>query len=313
MPHHILITGGAGFIGSHLVDACLARGDKVRVLDNFATGKRKNLNAQLSNIELIEGDIRDLATCHQACKGVDYVLHQAALGSVPRSIDDPLTTHDVNSTGLLNMLIAARDAKVKCFIYAASSSTYGDHASLPKQEDIIGNPLSPYAVTKASNEQYARVFTQTYGLPTIGLRYFNIFGPRQCPNSQYAAVIPKFIKALHTNSAPIIFGDGEQSRDFTYIDNAVKANLLAMDAENAAFGEVFNVACGQQTTLNHLYARLQTLLKVTLPAEYGPPRPGDVKHSLADISKAQQLLRYNDLIDIDTGLAQLIASQTPHG
>lgn len=308
MQQTCLVTGGAGFIGSHLVEALLAQGYAVRVLDNFATGKRENLSQVIDKIELIEDDIRDLAVCQAACQDIQFVYHQAALGSVPRSVADPLTTHHVNNTGTLNMLVAARDQGVQRFIYAASSSTYGDHPALPKQEAQIGHPLSPYAVTKASNEQYARVFTQCYQLPTIGLRYFNIFGPRQDPDSQYAAVIPKFIKALLAHEAPIIFGDGEQSRDFTYIENAIKANLLALTAPDTAFGEVFNVACGEQTSLNTLYTQLAQLLDRTLPPQYGDKRLGDVQHSLADISKAKRLLGYDNLIDVSTGLSKLVAT-----
>lgn len=252
-----------------------------------------------------EGAIRDLTTCEQACKDIDIVFHQAALGSIPRSVSDPLTTHHVNSTGMLNMLMAAKTHLIQRFVYAASSSTYGDHPALPKQEEHIGHPLSPYAVTKANNEQYARVFNTCYQLPTIGLRYFNIFGPRQDPNSQYAAVIPKFIQSLLAHKAPIIFGDGEQSRDFTAIENAIHANLCAMDAPETAFGEVFNVACGEQTTLNTLYEELSKHLNVQIPAEYGPTRTGDVKHSLANIQKAKTYLGYTPLINVQTGLASL--------
>jgi len=305
VPHY-LVTGGAGFIGSHIVDALLQRGDQVRVLDNLATGKRENLAHCLDRIEFIEGDIRDLDTCHAACAGIDSVLHQAALGSVPRSIADPLTTHEVNVTGMVKMLLAARDAGVRRFIYAASSSTYGDHPGLPKVEERIGNPLSPYAVTKYADELYARVFGRCYGVETVGLRYFNVFGPRQDPYSQYAAVIPLFVSALLQGRAPVINGDGEQTRDFTFVENAVAANLLACTASAEVVGEVFNVACGERTSLNHLYGRLQELLGTAIPSEYGPARPGDVRDSLADISKAQRLFGYRGAVKFDEGLRRSI-------
>ena len=302
-----LVTGGAGFIGSHIVDVLLERGERVRVLDNFATGKRENLAQCRDRIELIEGDIRDLEFCRKACDGVDFVLHQAALGSVPRSLADPLTSHEVNVTGTVKMLLAARDAGVKRFVYAASSSTYGDHPGLPKVEERIGQPLSPYAVTKYADELYARVFGRCYGLETVGLRYFNVFGPRQDPFSQYAAVIPLFVSALLRGEAPTIHGDGEQTRDFTFVANAVAANLLACTAPEDAVGEVFNVACNERTSLNRLYARLQDLLGTDVPARHGPPRPGDVSDSLADIGKARRLLGYGGEIKLDEGLKRSIA------
>jgi UDP-N-acetylglucosamine/UDP-N-acetyl-alpha-D-glucosaminouronate 4-epimerase len=304
---HYLVTGGAGFIGSHLVDALLEGGDAVRVLDNFATGKRENLAHCAARIELVEGDIRDLETCRAACAGIDFVLHQAALGSVPRSIADPLTSHEVNVTGTLKMLLASRDAGVKRFVYAASSSTYGDHPDLPKVEERIGNPLSPYAVTKYADELYARVFGRCYGLETVGLRYFNVFGPRQDPFSQYAAVIPLFVSALLRGKAPTIHGDGEQTRDFTFVANAVEANLKACTAPAAAVGAVFNVACHERTSLNTLYARLQALLGTAIAAVHGPPRSGDVRDSLADIGKAQRLLGYQGAVKFDEGLRRSIA------
>lgn len=301
-----LVTGGAGFIGSHIVDELLARDERVRVLDNFATGKKENLAHCRERIELIEGDIRDLGTCHQACAGVDFVLHQAALGSVPRSVADPLTSHEVNVTGMVKMLLAARDAGVKRFVYAASSSTYGDHPGLPKIEERIGNPLSPYAVTKYADELYAQVFGRCYGLPTIGLRYFNVFGPRQDPFSQYAAVIPLFVSALLRGEAPTINGDGEQTRDFTFVENAVQANLLACTAPAEAVGQTFNIACGERTSLNHLYRRLQTLLQTGIDPLYGPTRAGDVRDSLADIGKAERLLGYRGEVKFDQGLERSI-------
>jgi UDP-N-acetylglucosamine 4-epimerase len=301
-----LVTGGAGFIGSHIVDELLRRGEKVRVLDNLATGKPENLAHCSDRIEFVEADIRDLGACRQACAGVDFVLHQAALGSVPRSLEDPLTSHEVNVTGTVKMLLAARDAGVKRFVYAASSSTYGDHPGLPKVEDRIGNPLSPYAVTKYADELYARVFGRCYGLETVGLRYFNVFGPRQDPFSQYAAVIPLFVSALLRGKAPTINGDGKQTRDFTFVANAVEANLLACHAPAAAVGEVFNVACHDQISLNRLYDRLQTLLGTDIAAIHGPPRPGDVRHSLADITKARRLLGYSGGIGFEEGLKRSI-------
>ncbi len=301
-----LVTGGGGFIGSHIVDELLTRGERVRVLDNFATGKRDNLSHCIDRIELIEGDIRDLDTCRRACDGVDFVLHQAALGSVPRSIEDPLTSHEVNVTGTVKMLLAARDAGVKRFVYAASSSTYGDHPGLPKVEDRIGNPLSPYAVTKYADELYAQVFGRCYGMETVGLRYFNVFGPRQDPYSQYAAVIPLFVSALLRGKAPTINGDGEQTRDFTFVANAVEANLRACEAPVAAAGEVFNIACGERTSLVRVYAELQRLLGTEIRPVHGPLRQGDVRDSLADISKARRLLGYEGGINFRDGLRESI-------
>jgi len=301
-----LVTGGAGFIGSHIVDELLKRRERVRVLDNLSTGKKEHLTHCFEAVEFVEGDIRDMDTCRRACDGVDYVLHQAALGSVPRSIEDPLTAHEVNVTGTVKMLVAARDAKVKRFVYAASSSTYGDHPGLPKVEGEIGAPLSPYAVTKYADELYSQVFGRCYGLETVGLRYFNVFGPRQDPFSQYAAVIPIFVSALLKGKAPVIDGDGNQTRDFTYVANAVDANLLACTAQKEAVGEVFNVACGVRTSLNHLYCILQELLDVDLRPIYGSARKGDVRDSLADISKAERLLKYHPLVSFDEGLKRSI-------
>jgi len=303
-----LVTGGAGFIGSNLVEKILNLGYKVRVLDNFSTGKKRNIKDFLdnSNFELIEGDIRELVTCQQACDGVDYVLHQAALGSVPRSINDPRTTNDVNITGTLNMLIAARYNKVKKFIYASSSSVYGDEPNLPKIEDRIGKPLSPYAITKKVNELYARNFYELYKLPVIGLRYFNVFGKRQDCDSVYAAVIPIFIKKLLNKEAPTINGDGKQSRDFTYIENAVEANLKACLADKEALGEVFNIAYGGRVYINDLYWKICKLLEVDIPPIYGPERPGDIKHSNADIGKAENILGYHPEYNVDRGLEKAI-------
>ena len=303
-----LVTGGAGFIGSNLVEKILDLGYKVRVLDNFSTGKKRNIKEFIDNFnfELIEGDIRELFTCQQACDGMDYVLHQAALCSVPRSINDPRTTNDVNITGTLNMLITARDKKVKKFVYASSSSVYGDEPNLPKIEDRIGKPLSPYAITKKVNELYARNFYELYKLPVIGLRYFNIFGKKQDCNSVYAAVIPIFIKKLLNKEAPTINGDGKQSRDFTYIENAIEANLKACLVDEEALGEVFNIAYGGRVYLNDLYWKVCKLLEVSIQPVYGPERPGDIKHSNADISKAKKILGYHPEYDVDRGLEKAI-------
>jgi UDP-N-acetylglucosamine 4-epimerase len=300
-----LITGGAGFIGSNIVEYLLKHGaGKVRVLDNFATGSRDNLAPFLPNpaFELIEGDIRDINTCHAAVKDIDYVSHQAALGSVPRSIVDPATTNDVNISGFLNMLIAARDARVKNFVYAASSSTYGDHPGLPKVEDKIGNPLSPYAITKYVNELYANVFSKTYDFYSIGLRYFNVFGPRQNPKGPYAAVIPLFIEAALNNQAPVINGDGETSRDFTFIENAVQANIKAMLTLGLTEHEVVNIAFGEKTTLKELWDKISNLIGVNLAPVYKDERKGDVKHSLADITKAERLIGYKPEISVSKGI-----------
>lgn len=312
---NILITGGAGFIGSALCERLLEEGNRVVCLDNFSTGKRENIEPFLSNprFRLIEGDIRSLDTCRRALEGVEYVLHEAALGSVPRSINDPVTTNDVNISGFLNMLVAARDAKVKRFVYAASSSTYGDSASLPKVEDVIGRPLSPYAITKYVNELYADVFARTYGMEAIGLRYFNVFGPRQDPNGAYAAVIPLFIKKLMARESPVINGDGEYSRDFTYIDNVVQMNLLALSTTDPqAVNQVYNTAFGERTTLNQLAAYLKEFLSAYDPAIRGieiihtSNRAGDIPHSLASIEKARKLLGYRPEYDIKKGLKRLV-------
>jgi UDP-N-acetylglucosamine 4-epimerase len=313
--YKILITGGAGFIGSNLCEHFLAKGNQIVCLDNFATGHKHNIASFLNNpnFTLIEGDIRNLETCKHAVNGVDYVLHQAALGSVPRSLKDPITTNDVNVNGFLNMLVAARDAKVKRFVYAASSSTYGDSENLPKVEEIIGKPLSPYAITKYVNELYANIFSKTYGLETIGLRYFNVFGRKQDPNGAYAAVIPKFVMQLMKKESPIINGDGNYSRDFTYIDNVIQMNVLAMLTENPeAINTVYNTAFGDRTTLNDLMTSLKKYLSVYDPAIaniqtiYGPNRAGDIPHSLASIDKAKKLLGYNPKFSMQQGLEQAV-------
>jgi len=304
--HSFLITGGAGFIGSNIVAYLLKHhAKKVRVLDNLATGSLENLKEaqQHSAFEFIEGDIRDLAICKKAMEGIDYVSHQAALGSVPRSINDPIISNDVNVGGFLNILVAQNESNtVKRLIYAASSSTYGDHASLPKVEENIGNPLSPYAVTKLVNELYADVFYKTYKTPTIGLRYFNVFGPKQSPTGAYAAVIPLFMQALLDVQAPTINGDGGQTRDFTYVENAVQANIRGFFAAETAVNEVYNIAFGDRLSLNTLWDELQTISGSKLAANHGPDRLGDVRDSLASIDKARRGLGYNPLFSVADGL-----------
>lgn len=303
----ILITGGAGFIGSNLVENLLQdeRISLVRVFDNLATGSLKNIEGYKNHpkFDFIEGDIRSYETCLTACDGIDLISHQAALGSVPRSINDPLTTNNVNITGTLNIFTAAKEKGIKRVVYAASSSTYGDHPGLPKVEDKIGNPLSPYAVTKLVNELYAKVYASLYNMEFIGLRYFNIFGPRQNPNGPYAAVIPLFAEALLNNKQPVINGDGSHSRDFTFVDNAVLANKLSLFTTNKeAINQVYNIACGEQTSLLELFNGLKKEAATSLEPVFGPERLGDVKHSLADISKARQLLGYNPVVDVEEGL-----------
>jgi UDP-N-acetylglucosamine 4-epimerase len=313
----ILVTGGAGFIGSNLTEALLELGHEVKVLDNFATGKIENLLPLLEKypeaLTLQVGDIRNLDDCKKATEGIDYVFHEAALGSVPRSIKDPITSNDVNVTGFLNMLVASRDSAVKRFIYAASSSTYGDSKSLPKVEDVIGKPLSPYAITKYVNELYADVFSKTYGIETIGLRYFNVFGRRQDPNGAYAAVIPLFVKKLMAHESPVINGDGEYSRDFTYIDNVIQMNLLAMETTNPeAVNTVYNTAYGERTTLNQLVQYLKEYLSeydsaiADVEVKHGPNRAGDIPHSLANIDKARELLKYDPKFSMKQGLKEAV-------
>ena len=302
-----LVTGGAGFIGSNLVEALLTRGDRVRVLDNFATGKRDNLQPFYSDIEVVEGDLRSYHIVREAVAGVDFILHQAALPSVPRSIKDPITSDEVNVVGTLNVLQAGREAGVKRVVYASSSSIYGDLEVMPKTEDMLPKPLSPYAVSKMAGEKYCQVFTRLYGLETVSLRYFNVFGPRQDPSSQYSAVIPKFIAAMRQGVSPQVHGDGEQSRDFTFIENVVQANLLAcQDGQEQLAGEVFNIACGRRITINTLVQTINELLGTQVATEYVAPRPGDVKHSLANIGKAQQFLGYKPDADFKKGLAAVV-------
>ena len=300
-----LVTGGAGFIGSHLVETLVKQGQDVRVLDNFLTGKRENIEEFLDKIDLIEGDIRDFNTCEQAVNGVDYVLHQAALPSVPRSIKDPVLTNAINVVGTLNLLVASKDAKVNKFVFASSSSVYGDDPNLPKKEGIEGVPLSPYAVTKLVGEHYLRVFSEIFGLGTVALRYFNIFGPRQDPHSQYAAVIPNFITRVIEEDSPKIFGDGEQSRDFTFVANVVKANLLAVESEDIS-GEVFNIACGDRITVNTLFEKIRHFFQKEVDPFYDKPRPGDILHSFADIAKARKMLKYEPAMSFDDGLKETI-------
>ncbi len=311
----VLVTGGAGFIGSNLCERLIEQDNKVVCLDNFSTGKKENISKLLSNgnFNLIEGDIRDIEVCKRATLNIDYVLHQAALGSVPRSIDDPITTNEVNISGFLNMLVAVKDSGIKRFVYACSSSTYGDHKSLPKIEENIGNPLSPYAVTKYVNELYAKVFSDLYGIETIGLRYFNVFGPRQSPDGQYAAAIPKFANALINHSSPNIHGDGLQSRDFTFIENVIQMNQIAvLSKQKEALGQIFNVAYGNSTSVNELFNILRELLGkydnsiLNIQPTYGPTRQGDVKHSLASIDKAKTILGYVPKYDIRIGLEKSI-------
>ncbi|MDP8079222.1 SDR family oxidoreductase [Phocoenobacter skyensis] len=316
MMKKILITGGAGFIGSNLVEHFINKGHTITVLDNFSTGYEHNIELffEHPNFILIKGDIRDLETCKKACSGQDYVLHQAALGSVPRSIEDPITSNETNVSGFLNMLVAARDEKIKRFVYAASSSTYGDSKSLPKVEDIIGKPLSPYAITKYVNELYADVFSKTYGLECIGLRYFNVFGRKQNPNGAYAAVIPKFVIQLMNYESPVINGDGTYSRDFTYIDNVIQMNERAMLSENKdAVNTIYNTAVGDRTTIKQMAELLKEYLSefdskiADVEIKYGPNRAGDIPHSLASIDKAKELLDYQPTHEFAKGLKEAVA------
>ncbi|RKL61640.1 NAD-dependent epimerase/dehydratase family protein [Thermoanaerobacteraceae bacterium SP2] len=301
-----LITGGAGFIGSNIAAELLRRGEKVRIIDNFSTGKRENIERFINDIELIEGDLRNIEDAKKAVNGIEYILHQAALSSVPKSVVDPISSNASNIDGTLNLLVAARDAGVKRVVIAASSSAYGDTEILPKIEDMVPNPLSPYAVTKYVEELYGKVFSKVYGLETVSLRYFNVFGPRQDPNSQYAAVIPKFITKMLKSESPVIYGDGEQSRDFTYIDNVVEANILAATSEKVGHGEVINIACGKRISLNQLVQKLNEILGTDVRPIYDKPRVGDVKHSLASIEKAERLLGYHVKVSLDEGLRKVI-------
>jgi len=298
---HYLVTGGAGFIGSHIVEALVRRGDRVRVLDNLATGKRGNLEHLTSRIEFIEGDIRDFETTRRAVEGVRVIFHEAAIPSVPRSVEDPLLNHESNINGTFNVLLAARDAGVRRLVYAASSSAYGERGTGAKVEDQLPSPLSPYAAAKLVGEYYCQVFTHVYGLETVALRYFNVFGPRQDPSSPYSGVISKFITSLLHGEPPVVFGDGEQSRDFTYVANVVDANLRAAEAPEAA-GRVINLGLNQRITLNQLLAELQKIIGTGLTPRYEPPRIGDVRHSLADITRAEQLLGFKPIVGLTEGL-----------
>ncbi len=300
-----LVTGGAGFIGSHIVEALVKRGDNVRVLDNFSTGKRENVAPFLDEIELIEGDIRDLDTCHHAVEGVKFVIHQAALVSVPHSIEDPILAHEININGTLNLLVASRDAVAKVFVFASSAAVYGNDPRLPKKENIEGAPLSPYALGKLIGEKYCLLFNSIYGLSTVCFRYFNIFGPRQDPLSQYAAVIPNFITRMLKGESPTIFGDGEQSRDFLYVSDVVRAVILALESEEA-IGETINLASGIGITVNELVDQINTILGSDIDPIHDEPRPGDIIHSLADIAKASKMLKYEPLFTLKEGLQETI-------
>jgi nucleoside-diphosphate-sugar epimerase len=306
-----LVTGGAGFIGSNVALELLNRGHAVRILDNFATGRRENLQGFAKRTELIEGDVRTFRTVREAVDGVDFVLHQAALPSVPRSIQDPITTNQVNVEGTLNVLNAAVDVRVKRVVYASSSSIYGDSKKLPKQEDMIPNPLSPYAVSKLAGEKYCQVFSGIHGLHITSLRYFNVFGPRQDPNSQYSAVIPKFIKAMLNDTSPLIYGDGQQTRDFTFVKNVTEANILATEIDTPS-GLVLNCACQERIGLDHVVATINKILHKNIRPEYGPPRPGDIKHSFADIERIGQYLKYVPVVLFEEGLQQTIGWYQTH-
>jgi UDP-glucose 4-epimerase len=313
-PRRYLVTGGAGFIGSNIVEALLRRGESVVVLDDFSTGRRINLETAFRarrpgtrEPEIIDGDIRDAAVVRRAVHGVSHVLHQAALPSVQRSVEDPASSHAVNATGTLNLLIAARDAGVRRFVYASSSSAYGDTPELPKRETMTPSPLSPYAVSKLTGEQYCRIFHGLYGLETVALRYFNVFGPRQDPNSQYAAVVPNFIQAAIAGKPPMVHGDGLQSRDFTFIDNAVEANLKACDSPPPSVGRAYNIACGESATLLDLLSTLGRVMGVTIRPVHGAARPGDVRHSLASIEEARHLLGYEPKVGLEEGLSRTVS------
>ncbi|HEV2180239.1 MAG TPA: SDR family oxidoreductase [Gemmatimonadaceae bacterium] len=306
------MTGGAGFIGSHLVEHLVtaAGGHRVTVLDNFSTGKRDNIAAWLDRIQVVEGSVTDPVACREAIAGADFVLHQAALPSVPRSLRDPVASHEANTTGTLNVLIAARDAHVKRVVYAASSSAYGNTAELPKREEMLPRPLSPYAAAKYAGEQYCRAFHASFGVGTIALRYFNVFGPRQDPTSQYAAVIPKFIVCAQAGESPTIFGDGEQTRDFTFVRNVVRANLLACEAPPAALGEAYNVGCGERVSVNALWRKIRDMLGATVDARYEPSRTGDVRDSLASLDRVRAMLGYTPVVALDDGLRETVRALT---
>jgi UDP-N-acetylglucosamine/UDP-N-acetyl-alpha-D-glucosaminouronate 4-epimerase len=303
----VLVTGGAGFIGNHIATHLLGRGDSVNVLDNFSTGRRENLAEIKNDINLVEGDLRNTDDVKKAVAGCEGIIHLAAIPSVIRSVEDPMSSHQANATGTLNLLLAARDAGVRRIVSASSSSVYGDDPEMPKREDMMPNPLSPYAGTKIMLEYYQKMFTQLYGLETVALRYFNVFGPKQDPSSQYSAVIPLFITRLQSGNAPIIFGDGEQSRDFTYIDNVIEANMLALEAEGAP-GKVFNIACSVATSVNELYGEIAKLVGSDIKPEYAPTRPGEIRDSLADITQAGEVLGFTPGIDLIEGLKRTVKS-----
>lgn len=300
-----LVTGGAGFIGSHLTTALVKRGEAVRVLDNFATGKRENLDPIIKQIELVEGDLRNPDDCLRACSGIDIIFHEGAVPSVPKSVQDPVTSHQANIDGTFNLLEAARISKCRRIVFAASSSAYGDAVALPKREDQLPVPLSPYGVQKLAGEMYLKAYYECFGLETISLRYFNVFGPRQDPKSQYAAAIPAFVTSILADRSPIVYGDGEQTRDFTYIDNVVHANLMASEAPKIC-GQCVNIACGDRISINRIIARINECLGKNVPIRYEPTRAGDVKHSLADISLAKQIIGYEPQISFDEGLKRSI-------
>jgi UDP-N-acetylglucosamine/UDP-N-acetylgalactosamine 4-epimerase len=309
-----VVTGGAGFIGSHLVEALVRARHEVVVLDDLSTGKREHLAPFLERITFVEGSVTDAACCARAIAGADYVLHQAAMPSVPRSVVEPLRSHEVNATGTLHVLLAARDAGVKRVVYAASSSAYGDTPELPKHEGMLPRPRSPYAASKLAGEEYCRACHASYGLPTVALRYFNVFGPRQDPASAYAAVVPRFIVAALSGGAPVIYGDGEQTRDFTYVENVVRANLLACEAPAAAFGEVFNIGCGERLSVNALWERVRALTGASATARHEPARAGDVRDSLASVALARATLGWSPTIGLEEGLTRTIAAhRASHG
>lgn len=300
-----LVTGGAGFIGSHIAGELVRKGHSVRIIDNFSTGKRENISSFVDDIELVEADIREFKVCREVVEGMDFVLHQAALTSVPLSIEDPLLTNEINITGILNLLLASREAKVQRLVFASSAAVYGEDSRLPKTENMEGLPISPYALSKRVGELYCRLFSQLYGLSTVSLRYFNIFGPRQDPFSQYASVIPNFIGKMLNDEKPAVFGDGEQSRDFLYVSNVVDANILALKATGVS-GEVFNIAGGEKTTVNSLIEELNGALGKEIKPSYDDPRPGDIKHSYADISKARKMLKYEPTVSFKEGLNETV-------
>ncbi len=300
-----LVTGGAGFIGSHLAEELVQRGHQVRIVDDFSTGKKENVASFLDKIELITGDIRDIEVCTRSAEGMDFVLHQAALTSVPHSIENPLLTNEINIKGTLNLLLASREAKVRRFVFASSAAVYGDDPHLPKKEEVVGASLSPYALSKRVGEMFCQLFARTFGLSTVCLRYFNIFGPRQDPASQYASVIPLFISSMLKNEKPVIFGDGEQTRDFLFVSNAVEANMLAVEADRLG-GEVFNIGYGEETSINQLARKINEILQMNIQPAYDEPRLGDIKRSFADISWARKMLKYEPMVDFNEGLKRTI-------